>query len=255
MKRVFDCWPRIAARIQSAGSVALFLDFDGTLARIQPAPDEAYLSPSARLAITRLAANPRVRVWVISGRMRDDVRRRTRVARVKYLGLHGWERRLPAALRPETKRDFEHVKRALTESVGTLPGIRIEDKGSAFAVHYRQAAANASSLVRNEMLAAMLSLNGGFRLLNGKKVWEILPREVGDKGSAVRRELSRLEQRALPIYIGDDATDESAFSALPEGITIRVGRQALTRAQFQLRDPGEVQLFLEKLHLALSSMQ
>jgi len=254
MKRVFDCWPGITARIQSAGSVALFLDFDGTLSRIQSAPDEAYLSPSTRLAITRLVANSRVRVWVISGRIRDDVRRRTRVAGVKYLGLHGWEGDLQTALRPDTKREFERAKHSLTESVGSLHGIRIEDKGSAFAVHYRQAPENESSLARNEMLAAMVSLDGGFRLLHGKKVWEILPREVGDKGSAVRRELSRFEQRALPIYIGDDVTDESAFFALPEGVTIRVGRQALTRAQFQLRDPSEVQLFLEKLDFALSCM-
>jgi trehalose-phosphatase len=254
MKRVFDCWPGITARIHSADSVALFLDFDGTLAHIQSAPDEAYLSPSTRLAITRLVANPRVRVWVISGRMRDDVRGRTRVPGVTYLGLHGWEGRSPAALRPETKCAFEVAKLSLRERVGPLRGIRIEDKGSAFAVHYRQAAENESSLARNEMLAAMVSLNGGFRLLNGHKVWEILPREVGDKGSAVRRELSRFEQRALPIYIGDDVTDESAFLALPDGLTIRVGRQALTRGHFQLRDPGEVRLFLEQLQLALSSM-
>ena len=227
MRRVFDCWPAIAARIQSAPSVALFLDFDGTLARIQPAPEEAYLTPSTRLAVTRLVANPRVRVWVISGRIRADVRGRTRVSGVKYLGLHGWEGRLQTTLRPETNREFERAKCSLTKSIGRLDGIRIEDKGSAFAVHYRQAGENESSLARNEMLAAMVSLNGRFRLLHGKKVWEILPREVGDKGSAVRRELSRFERRALPIYIGDDVTDESAFLALPGGLTIRVGRHAL----------------------------
>jgi trehalose 6-phosphate phosphatase len=254
MKRVFDCWAGITARIQSAGSVALFLDFDGTLAHIQSVPEEAYLNPSTRLAITRLVANPRVRVWVISGRIRDDVRGRTRVPGVTYLGLHGWEGRSPTVLRLETKREFECAKLSLTESVGPLRGIRIEDKGAAFAVHYRQAAENESSVARNEMLAAMVSLNGGFRLLNGNKVWEILPREVGDKGSAVRRELSRFEPRALPIYLGDDVTDESAFLALPEGLTIRVGRQALTKGQFQLRDPNEVRLFLEKLELVLCSM-
>ncbi|SPF55892.1 hypothetical protein SBA4_7530003 [Candidatus Sulfopaludibacter sp. SbA4] len=74
-----------------------------------------------------------------------------------------------------------------------------------------------------------------------------LPREIGDKGTAVRHQLSRLAGHVLPIYAGDDRTDESAFAALSEGITIRVGRRALTRAQFQLRDPGEVRSFLEKL--------
>jgi trehalose-phosphatase len=102
------------------------------------------------------------------------------------------------------------------------------------------------------MNEVMARLNGGFRLLNGKKVWEILPREVGDKGSAVRRELSRFKYRPLPVYIGDDFTDERAFAALPDGLTVRVGPHSLTRAQFQLRDPAEVRRFLERLEVELS---
>jgi trehalose-phosphatase len=252
MRRVFDCWPQIASRIKTADSVALFLDFDGTLARIRSAPDEAQMNQPTRLAVARLAANPRARVWIISGRKQADVQERTRVANVQYMGLHGWEGRSGTALRSETQRTMERVRTSLVKSVGQLPGILIEDKGPAFAIHYRNAGDTECSVARDEMYKMMGRLNGDFRLLSGKKVWEILPTEVGDKGSAVRREMVRFKKRALPVYIGDDVTDERAFAAIPDGVTIRVGPRALTHARFQLRDPNDVRLFLEQLEMELS---
>jgi trehalose 6-phosphate phosphatase len=252
MRRVFDCWPEIASRFRSAGSVALFLDFDGTLAPIRSTPDEVRLSPPTRLALARLVANVRARVWVISGRRRADVREKTRLPRVQYLGLHGWDTSIETLLSPEIQSALDDAKRTVAKRVGRLRGIWMEDKGPALAIHYRGAADEESEKARASMREVMARLNGDFRLLNGKKVWEILPREVGDKGAAVRRELSRLEYRPLPVYIGDDLTDESAFSVLPDGLTIRVGRCSLTRAQFQLSDPGDVRRFLEKLEAELS---
>jgi len=252
MRRLFDCWPDIASRIKSAGSIALFLDFDGTLARIKATPGEVHLSPPMRLAIGRLAANDRTDVWVISGRTRNDVRERTGLSRVRYLGIHGWERGLETALHPETVTELEQTRYSLEKSIGPLRGVWIENKGPALAIHYREAGEEESSQARASMQEVMARLNGGFRLLSGKKVWEILPREVGDKGSAVRRELGRLKHRPLPVYIGDDCTDERAFAALPDGLTILVGPRSLSRAQFQLRDPGDVRRFLEKLQRQLS---
>jgi trehalose 6-phosphate phosphatase len=252
VRRVFDSWPEIALRIQSADSIALFLDFDGTLAPIRETPDEVHLSQPMRLAINRVAANGRAHVWVISGRKRDDVREKIRLSRVHYLGVHGWEGGTETTLRPEIQCELEGARRELTDRIEKLKGVWIEDKGPAIAIHYRQAGEDESNLARASMNEVMARLNGGFRLLNGKKVWEILPREVGDKGSAVRRELSRFKYRPLPVYIGDDFTDERAFAALPDGLTVRVGPHSLTRAQFQLRDPAEVRRFLERLEVELS---
>jgi trehalose 6-phosphate phosphatase len=249
MRRVFDCWPEIASRIKSAASIALFLDFDGTLAHIQQTPEDVHLSPPMRHAISRLVTNQRTRVWVISGRRRKDVRERTRLPGVHYLGIHGWEGRVETVLEPAIQRELDRARRRLAKGTEYLPGVWIEDKGPAFAIHYREAGEAESKLARASVDEALTRLNGAFRLLSGKKVWEIMPRELGDKGSAVRRELNRFAHRPLPIYIGDDTTDEHAFAALPDGITIRVGPQSLTRARFQLRDPRDVLRFLEQVNL------
>lgn len=247
MRRLFDSWTEVASRVRSAVSIALFLDFDGTLANLQAIPEDVRLSPPMRLAISRLAIHPRTRVWVISGRKRNDVRDKTRLSRVRYLGVHGWESETEMALAPDTQRELEQARRRIESDIGPLDGVWIEDKGPAFAIHYREAAEAESTLARASVLEAVAALNGDFRLLSGKKVWEILPREVGDKGSAVRRELCRLTDHPLPIYIGDDFTDEHAFAALPGGLTIRVGPHSLSKAQFQLPSPEAVRRFLEKL--------
>jgi trehalose 6-phosphate phosphatase len=251
MRSPFDCWPQIAARLRDAGSIALFLDFDGTLAAIRARPEDVWLGRSTRSLIARLARHRRLRVWVVSGRKLADLRTRTGVSRVRYLGLHGAEGRPRAPLPPETQGTLERAKRALSHQVGQLPGIRIEDKGATFAVHYRAASDVELSLARDSMRAVMTCLNGDFRVLQGRKVWEILPRALGHKGSAVRRELGRLQGGTLPIYIGDDGTDEPAFAALQDGLTIRVGPRSLSRAKYQLRDPKQVRSFLQRLEVEL----
>src|SRR5215471_11415392 len=91
MPHLFQSWDRIAERLRFSPLVALFLDFDGTLARIKPRPSQAFLEHSVREALRALARSPRFRIWVISGRRRTDVRARVAVAGVEYLGLHGWE--------------------------------------------------------------------------------------------------------------------------------------------------------------------
>lgn len=252
MRYLFDHWREIAERLQAAGSAALFLDFDGTLARLRPHPDEAGLNNATRRAITRLARNPRVHVCVISGRRLDDVRMRTNVLQIRYLGLHGWDGYGRAALNPETRRILERARQEVATRVAPVAGIRVEDKGPVFAVHYRGASNGSVGLARAAVQRAMAGLSTDFRIVANKYAWEILPRAIGDKGTAVQRELNLFRRHALPVYIGDDATDEPAFAALPSGVTIRVGRRALTRAKYQLRNPAEVRSFLEKLDEELS---
>ncbi len=78
-------------------------------------------------------------------------------------------------------------------------------------------------------------------------MWELAPRELGDKGIAVQSELSAMGARAMPVYIGDDSMDEPAFRALDRGITIRVGGACRSHAHYRLSSVGQVHQFLEKL--------
>jgi trehalose 6-phosphate phosphatase len=250
MRHPFDCWRQTAAQFRAAGAVALFLDFDGTLAALRRRPEEARLSQRTRRIVGRLALNRRVEVWVISGRRVADVRVRVQLPRVHYLGLHGWEGRPRAPLSAETSRLLEGTKLKLASVLSGLQGIRLEDKGPVFTVHYRGASEPQIGRARASVLA--VSDAAGLRVIPCRCSWEILPRSIGDKGTAVERELRLFRRRALPVYLGDDASDEPAFAALPNGVTIRVGRCALTHAKFQLRDPHEVRSFLERLEAELS---
>src|SRR6266851_4845497 len=127
MHHLFDHWREVSARLRAARSVALFLDFDGTLARLRPRPDEARLSYTTRRAMVRLAGNPRIRVCVITGRKLTDILIRAAVPRVHYLGLHGWDSRGRAPLKLEVREILDRAKRHLADQIADLPGIRIED--------------------------------------------------------------------------------------------------------------------------------
>lgn len=89
-------------------------------------------------------------------------------------------------------------------------------------------------------------------LLDGKKVWELLPCAVRGKGWAVRKLLGERRRPVLPLFVGDDVSDESAFAALPRGITMHVGRSRRTQARFFLRNAGEVLTFLRRLEAEIA---
>jgi trehalose 6-phosphate phosphatase len=246
MERLFDNWRQVGLRLRAAGEIALFLDFDGTLARVRPRPDQVALDPATRRVLRRLAHSRRVRVCIISGRRLDDVRSRVRVPGVKFLGLHGWEstagRKLNAPAGLLIEKACAEVERALRG----LAGIWIEEKVASFAVHYRGVDSATRRQARQALSAVIEPLAGALRVLYGDQVWEVVPREVRGKGAAAQRR-ARVFRGALPVYAGNDGTDEPAFHALARGITIRVGRQRPSRARFLVRDPAEVRQFLERL--------
>jgi trehalose-phosphatase len=91
-----------------------------------------------------------------------------------------------------------------------------------------------------------------FRVIQSNHACEIVPVHVLGKGVAMREFTRALRTPFLPIYVGDDLTDEPAFLALRGGITVRVGPFSRTRAHFRLKDPEEVRRFLERLEEELS---
>jgi len=244
---LFDHWVQIASRLRAAPAIALFLDFDGTLARLRPRPEQALLHGSVRQVLSVLARCPRFRVWVISGRRLADVRSRMRVPRICYLGLHGWEGKGCGVLAADTGLALSKIRSLVSKAVSTVAGVWVEDKEHAFTVHYGGVPEPEAQRARSLIDRIVRPYAENFRIESGHNVWEILPKELGDKGLAVRRQLASMTNPAVPIYIGDDRVDEAAFAALRDGITVRVGGHGRSRARYRLAGVAEVSVFLHKL--------
>jgi trehalose-phosphatase len=190
---------------------------------------------------------------VVSGRRIKDLQTLIDVNGIRHFGLHGAEQ-------PGKKTELSKIARhALTTAkrearlrLAALPGIWIEDKNFSFAVHYR-GASPATVQAANEMLLQLLApLRHSLHILNGAKVWEVLPRDIRGKGAVVAALRQQMPPAILSIYIGDDDTDELAFAALTNQITVRVGRKRGTHARFYARNPASVLAFLLRLEKELN---
>jgi trehalose-phosphatase len=244
---LFKDWKRVAEMIRSAKSIVLFLDFDGTLAPLRTRPQDVMpLSPPLRLLLDRLCRLRLIHVHVISGRTLADLRRLVPVAGVHLLGLHGYEGRLSGRM-PRERRLLARVKDMLERNLPMTKRIWIEDKKLGLAIHYREASAAAVQRARPVIQEACERFSPQIHLLEGKKVWELLPAAIKGKGPAVRALTVHQQRPVLPVFLGDDTTDEMAFTALPNGLTIRVGERKRTKARFYIRNTGEVKQFLERL--------
>jgi trehalose 6-phosphate phosphatase len=246
MPHLFQCWAQIAARLDRAPAIALFLDFDGTLARIKPRPGQVWLEGPARQALRNLARCSRFRIWVISGRRQADVCARVGVPGIEYLGLHGWESGASSDLPPETAQSLACAGGWISALVAGAPQVWVENKDQALTVHYRDAAESDAVRVQRLVEGVVASVGGGLQVRLGKCCSEVIPAELGNKGDAVKRLMAPLRGRALPVYVGDDRGDESAFAALADGVTVRVG-WGVTQARYRLSNAAEVRELLQKM--------
>jgi trehalose 6-phosphate phosphatase len=227
----------------------LFLDFDGTLAELTKEPDAARMSPATREALKTLARRPRARLFFISGRRRSDLWNRVRLPGCQYLGLFGFERTAHIdAARSAVMLELRLQAEAL---VAGLPKVWIEDKGLAFVLHHRDAPAGVRTVARRRVRAAF-KLSSAVRLFESAHGLEVVSRDVAGKGATVRQLLRQPAlQRAVPIYLGDDFSDEGGFLAARRGVTVRVGKARPTAAQYRLGGVGEVRELLGLLAQAL----
>jgi trehalose 6-phosphate phosphatase len=247
MRHLLENWNLVAPRLRAAPAITLFLDFDGTLVRLAARPENVALNPATRQILLRLAHHPRLSVCVISGRRRADLHQQIHAPGVRYLGLQGWETRAGQKPDSDHRRLIDDASRMLARRITGITGLWIEDKGATLALHYRGAPGAAVREARKSLQSLLEQFPGKLRPIEGDQVWELLPREVGGKGAAVRQQCRAFHRGALPVYAGNDATDEPAFRMLAGGVTIRVGPPRLSHAEFHLRSPAEVRRFLEKL--------
>jgi trehalose-phosphatase len=244
-------WSQVSFLTRTAQHVLLLLDFDGTLAPLCDRPEDVQLGNATRQVLRRLASHRRISIAVVSGRRRVDLRERIGVPGVQYFGLHGWEEREGMSLSCHSQWLLLSARVWVGQRLG-LPGVRVEDKEMSLAVHFRKAPVSAIRDLRSGIrdIVEMLGPEG-LHVIEGSNVLELLPPEIQGKGAAVRNIVNGLRV-SLPIYLGDDPSDESAFAALPSGITIRVGRTRRTAARYSLRDTKEVGKFLTRLEAKLS---
>jgi trehalose 6-phosphate phosphatase len=238
---------------------AVFYDFDGTLSEIVEDPDSARLVDGAADALTALsAACP---VAILSGRDLADVRERIGLPGLWYAGSHGFELTGPDGTHhqnPEAAASIPVLTGAaadLADQLGHIPGVVVEHKRFGVAVHYRNAARD-----RVGEVAAAVRTAGqrtALRVTTGREVIELRPNIDWDKGKTLHWVLDYIRDNEgagplLPIYLGDDITDEDAFDAVDDdGIAILVrhsddGDRA-TAARYALDDPDRVREFTERL--------
>jgi trehalose-phosphatase len=238
---------------RSSDRLAFFLDYDGTLTLIVSHPEDAWLSDSMRQTLRSLAA--RMPVAILSGRDLDDVRGRVLVDGIVYAGSHGFDIAGAGGLRRELGAAYlpvlDTAETELREALDEIPGAQLERKHFSVAAHYRNVNADDAFKVAIAV-DAVAARHRELRRINGKKVYELLPDIDWNKGKAVLWLLETLELErgsALPIYIGDDRTDEDAFSALAKrGVGILVSEQPqVTAASYCLNNPEEVERFLRAL--------
>jgi trehalose 6-phosphate phosphatase len=234
---------------------AVFLDYDGTLTPIVESPDKAVLTDSMRKTVKLLAK--RLKVAVISGRDLEDVRSKVNIDNIFYAGSHGFDIAGPEG-RLETSHggaaylpELDKAESFLHENLRNVQGLLLERKKFSLAIHYRKVPKEAVPEVEKGVDQAAERFSG-LRKSSGKKVYELQPDIDWNKGKALFQVLGALnlkKDNVVPVYIGDDTTDEDAFRAIRDrGIGIVVMEKVRpTAARYLLKDPGEVQDFLEAL--------
>lgn len=244
----FDAWPEIVARLRAARRRAVFLDFDGTLVKIQRSPRVVRSSSRVNRILERLVCDPNASVVIVSGRQASHLRRLLPVRGLRYFGLHGGERDGRAIeLRKTSRLALAHAKREAQAKLRNLKGVWIEDKRFSFCVHYRGADQATARIATRIFKRILTPWRKSLHLLGGKKICEVLPREIPGKFAAVRDALAKKPRGTAAIYIGDDETDEGVFAVLKHQITVRVGTADGTRARYFLPAPADVLRFLSRL--------
>ena len=208
-------------------NTALFLDIDGTLLDLARTPDQVKVPRDLIKALERLTQHLSGALAFVSGRSLDSIDRLFAPFRPAAIGTHGGEMRAADGSVSRSQPLPDSVRQVFTGLAGNIPGLLMEDKKSALALHYRLAPEALPVLQSAMEKHTRLFEAEQVQVLHGKSVVEVRRQGV-DKGSAVA-ELVRQEPFAgrTILFGGDDATDEDVFRILPRlgGQGFSVGRK------------------------------
>lgn len=233
-------------------SPIFFFDYDGTLSPIVSRPEDAVLPEKTKELLSRLAGNERM--TIISGRDKEDVKKRVGLSGVYYAGSHGFEIEDPLgrihafAESNELKKEIRSITSILQESLLEIPGVEIEPKEYAVAVHYRNVEKTDQAQVKSIVHEVVQSLPS-LKISGGKDVLEVRSAEEWNKGKAmlwIAEQLDFNTDEDILIYVGDDLTDEDAFRIMPGGgISILVGDHGdVSFADFRIHHFDEINRLL-----------
>jgi trehalose 6-phosphate phosphatase len=265
MNDLSACWTTIEKKLTKSFCF-LFLDYDGTLAPIVGSPEKAQIPVSTRQLLSKLASLKNCRVAIISGRSLKDIRNRIGFDNVICAGNHGLEMdgpdlRFNGPIPSQWAQFLGKIYGIMINSLSKINGVLIEYKGLTMSIHYRLVTRNKLPLVRKVFtrLISPYHVLNLVRIVSGKKVIEVKPPAKWGKGECVLWLLMRYQslharKKVLPIYVGDDKTDEDAFKALKnKGITIFVGKPGKSNAKFYLKNTEEVIELLHRVAVCLSA--
>lgn len=237
----------------------LFLDYDGTLTPIVKHPEDAMLSEEMRKTLEELSA--KFTVAIVTGRDKEDVESLVGIENLIYAGSHGYIITGPDEMmmeHPDSKKIIPKLDQIEKEVVSALKetteGTRVDRKRYAIGIHYRNAREEDRDVVFR-VVDDMLRKYPGHKKGEGKMIVEIKPDTDWHKGKAVEWILEALDlagnDNVIPVFIGDDITDEDAFLTLQDkGLGILVGGHGQpTAAPFALKNVFQVRRFFEKLML------
>ncbi|GMN45303.1 hypothetical protein TIFTF001_014495 [Ficus carica] len=249
------------ANASKGKQIVMFLDYDGTLSPIVEDPDQAYMSNEMRKAVR--AAARYFPTAIVSGRCRDKVYSFVKLAELYYAGSHGMDIKGPSkcsqyknvnesvVCQPATEflPMVDEVYKILLEKTKSIPGSRVEHNKFCLSVHFR-CVDEKSWAALAEQVRLVLNEYPKLRLTQGRKVLEIRPTIKWDKGKALEFLLESLgyanSNEVLPVYIGDDRTDEDAFKVLRDrgqGFGILVSKVPKeTDASYSLQEPSEARI-------------
>ena len=216
------------------------LDYDGTLAEVADRPHHATPHPDAVDLLRRL--DERHPLALLTGRDVQGLGALLDAPGLRVIGVHGIE---SGTIGGEVESLVpDAVQAQLQRMRGRLPevdGLEVEDKGSAIALHYRNASEPGAA--ESALRAWSEDVPDALEPLWGKKVLEIRPKGF-DKGRAAETLMGEHPERT-PVVIGDDTTDEEAFRVVGSGVTIKVG-EGETSARYRLPDVDAVIAYLRR---------
>ncbi|MBI4394609.1 MAG: trehalose-phosphatase [Candidatus Omnitrophica bacterium] len=260
MKHLLSAWDEIAPEL-TKDTVMLFLDYDGTLTPIVRHPSLARLTESNKNILKQLSRKQNIRVCIISGRSLADLKKQIGISNVIYVGNHGFELEGVGTGQIEpadqkTQKLISEIDAQLQSALKGISSIFIENKTITLSIHYRLVSKKDVALAKAQLTKVLTPYldHSQIVLREGKKVWEVRPAVPWDKGSTVLWFLECLAFKmncpVLPIYIGDDETDEDAFKVLKEtglGVKVSENGNESSEARYYLRSTEEVFEFLKYL--------